>query len=694
MSQLYIQAFNFGNLWQRGDFGSALAIPAYDTLPDVNDMTSSVRNGMLAVEISTNKLKWYSNGAWYDSVGSGTVTSIIAAYPLTGGTITSSGTIGIDKASSSIDGYLSSGDWTIFNDKQDSGDYITELTGDVTALGPGSVPSTISPNAVTYSKIQDAAAPGILLGSSSSSLNIQEIILGAGLSMIGNILSASGAITTGNLTEATSSVLTITGGTGAVVGLGTTIQVKKSSASTSGYLSNIDWLVFDSKQAAGNYITDLTGDVTANGPGSVGATIANNAVTYAKIQAVSAVSKLLGSSSSSTAVQEISIGSGLTLTGTTLNNTATPTPLGYYGAWQDDNTQSAAANNTGYAMMFHTADVTPNGVSIANNGSGNPTRITFANTGVYNIQFSSQFQNTDTSLHDVNIWLRLNGSDVAGSNGLCSIPNSHGGANGHAIVGWNYVLDVVAGQYYELMWMTDDYTKVTMQYYSAGSPPPATASVILTVTQQSGIMSGTGITAINSLTGAAQTLSTGTLGTNFTISSSGTAHTFNLPSASATKTGKLEANDWIIFNSKQAAGNYITDLTGDITASGPGSVASTLASNLKVGSISVSINGQGSVPATGAFGAVIMPYSGTITNWYLATTADSGSGSIVVDVKISGTSIIGTGNKPTLSSGTSASAAVSGWTSTAITANDIITFNIDSASSLTGVTLMIKITKS
>lgn len=50
----------------------------------------------------------------------------------------------------------------------------------------------------------------------------------------------------------------------------------------------------DAKQATGNYITALTGDVTATGPNSVAATIANNAVTYAKMQDVSATAHLLG----------------------------------------------------------------------------------------------------------------------------------------------------------------------------------------------------------------------------------------------------------------------------------------------------------------------------------------------------------------------------------------------------------------
>jgi len=124
------------------------------------------------------------------------------------------------------------------------------------------------------------------------------------------------------------------------------------------------------------------------------------------------------------------------------------------------------------------------------------------------------------------------------------------GNEGHNIVSWNYLLSVVGGQYYELIWSTSDATNVTMQYYAASNPPPATASVILTVTQQSGIMAGTGITAINSLTGAVQTLSTGTSGTDFGISSVGTTHTFDLPTASASNTGKLSSTDWTAFNNK------------------------------------------------------------------------------------------------------------------------------------------------
>ena len=83
------------------------------------------------------------------------------------------------------------------------------------------------------------------------------------------------------------------------------VTCNTANGSTFGCLSAADWTTFNGKQAAGNYITALTGDVTASGPGSVGATIASNAVTYAKFQQVAA-NKLLGNPTGSTAnVSEI-----------------------------------------------------------------------------------------------------------------------------------------------------------------------------------------------------------------------------------------------------------------------------------------------------------------------------------------------------------------------------------------------------
>jgi hypothetical protein len=59
-----------------------------------------------------------------------------------------------------------------------------------------------------------------------------------------------------------------------------------------------------------------------------------------------------------------------------------------------------------------------------------------------------------------------------------------------------------------------------------------------------------GLTSLNNLTRQVQFLATGTSGTDFGIVSSVATHTFNLPVASATNTGKLSSTDWSTFNGK------------------------------------------------------------------------------------------------------------------------------------------------
>jgi len=97
-------------------------------------------------------------------------------------------------------------------------------------------------------------------------------------------------------------------------------------------------------------------------------------------------------------------------------------------------------------------------------------------------------------------------------------------------------------------------------------------------------------------------------------------------------------------------------------------------------------------------GYVTIPYSGTITGWDILGDQ---SGSIVIDVwkdtyatfPPSVADSIAGSEKPTLSSAQkNQDNALSTWT-TAVTANDIVAFNVDSASTVTRVTLSIKITR-
>lgn len=83
------------------------------------------------------------------------------------------------------------------------------------------------------------------------------------------------ALTLTNITDVGTDGIVITNGTGAVIGASPVTLAQHVADSThNGYLSSADWSTFNGKQAAGNYITALTGDVTASGPGSAVATLA------------------------------------------------------------------------------------------------------------------------------------------------------------------------------------------------------------------------------------------------------------------------------------------------------------------------------------------------------------------------------------------------------------------------------------
>jgi hypothetical protein len=146
-----------------------------------------------------------------------------------------------------------------------------------------------------------------------------------------------------------------------------------------------------------------------------------------------------------------------------------------YGAFQSLVDQSITAN-TATAMTLDTTDYS-SGVHLSNS-----SRINVRDTGVYNLQWSGQFQNTDTSLHDVSVWLRKNGTDIAGSTGFISVPNSHGGVDGHIITGWNYFLELNANDYIELYWSATN-AAISLQFYGTQTSPtrPSTASVIATM---------------------------------------------------------------------------------------------------------------------------------------------------------------------------------------------------------------------
>jgi hypothetical protein len=143
-----------------------------------------------------------------------------------------------------------------------------------------------------------------------------------------------------------------------------------------------------------------------------------------------------------------------------------------YGVFYDTTTQTAALINTAYAVTFNTTDLSA-GVT-----RGSPTsRIIVDTEGVYDFQFSVQLDNTSGGNHLAYIWCRVNGVDVAQSASQVRLK----GNDGELVAAWNFVLQLKANDYFELMYSVSD-TAVQLVAAAAAAPVPAIPSVILTVT--------------------------------------------------------------------------------------------------------------------------------------------------------------------------------------------------------------------
>lgn len=159
----------------------------------------------------------------------------------------------------------------------------------VTDAGSGQADVAIPGYSPTQGNLTDVGTDGIVITGGTNA------VFGAGTTIAQQVSDAThngylssadwvtfnskqAALTFGNLTDVGTDGIVITGGIGAVIGSGTSISQQVSDATHNGYLSSTDWSTFNAKQAAGNYITALTGEVTASGPGSVSATVSNAAV--------------------------------------------------------------------------------------------------------------------------------------------------------------------------------------------------------------------------------------------------------------------------------------------------------------------------------------------------------------------------------------------------------------------------------
>lgn len=185
-----------------------------------------------------------------------------SSYSFGGNSATDTVTLTIQTASGSQKGLLSSADWTTFNSKQAAGNYITALTGDVTASGPGSVAATIAANAVTNAKL--ATIPGNTIKGTNVG-GVGQTVIDLTVAQVKGMLSLAGT-NSGDVTVG------VVGGTPNANGMsisGQAITLQPANNTFPGVLTSVDWNIFNNKVGTTRTISTSSpltggGDLSAN----------------------------------------------------------------------------------------------------------------------------------------------------------------------------------------------------------------------------------------------------------------------------------------------------------------------------------------------------------------------------------------------------------------------------------------------
>jgi hypothetical protein len=126
------------------------------------------------------------------------------------------------------------------------------------------------------------------------------------------------------------------------------------------------------------------------------------------------------------------------------------------------------------AVTFDTG-LTGTGINVVSS-----TQVTLTAAGTYMFAPSIQLSNSDASDRDATIWFRKNGTNIASSATILTVPKLADG--GTAVFSLSFIDTVTAGQYIEIMWLPESVT-VTIEAIAIGAIAPAIPSVILPVTR-------------------------------------------------------------------------------------------------------------------------------------------------------------------------------------------------------------------
>jgi hypothetical protein len=548
----------------------------------------------------------------------GTVTSIATTGPLTGGTITGSGTIGITQSGVASDGYLSSIDWNTFNNKQNA------LTNPVTGTGTihtlpmwggatslidsplsygsdnfnfqynsatgGSVTFTNSGlTAYAYTiQMNNFGSPRSTIHSYTDGLIIQSIagtqvsrmfangnlILGTGTVETGHKLTISGDLFVNTIINAVTDTDRFIVSDGGIIKYRTGAQLL-SDIGAQGSLTLTTTGTSGAATLIGNtlnipqYTDQFVGTVTSVGLSMpIAFTVSNSPVTSAGTLTV--------------------VGAGLASQYVRGDGTLGDFPSGGGGGGSSVSyylngsiNQGTFAGNTYYEMS-----------KVPVFGAGTDFNIA---TDGYVAQFITDANDPESLLIPAGNWnfeLYFSASSSGGTPSFYVELYKYDGTTFTLIADNSANPELIAfgtiiNPYFSPLAVPETVLAITdrlaIRVYVNNSGRTITlhtenshlCQIITTFT--------TGLTTLNGLTKQVQYLATGTSGSDFNISSATATHTFNLPTASAVNRGALSAADWAVFNGKQ---NAIT-----LTTTGTSGVSTLIGSTLNIPNYSTDLSG-------------------------------------------------------------------------------------------------------
>lgn len=144
-----------------------------------------------------------------------------------------------------------------------------------------------------------------------------------------------------------------------------------------------------------------------------------------------------------------------------------------------DTTNQYAVTDTATKVLWNTLD---SGLDFTLNLDSTATAT---HTGIYKIDYSLQFVNTDNALHYVYVWLRVGSTDVAGSGSKFVVPaRKSAGNHGYLVAYSSVTFQMDAGESIALYWATSQaYVAspltdgVYMEAYAAQTSPFAMPSI-------------------------------------------------------------------------------------------------------------------------------------------------------------------------------------------------------------------------